>query len=644
MPFICSTRPLLILCGASALAIAAGVAARTAPSDYRDLNHNGRLDPYEDNKLPAGRRVEDLLGRMTLAEKAGTMMHGTAPGIGDAVGHSNDGYDLAKARAIIVDNGVTSLITRLSMAPADLAEQNNRLQRLAGQSRLGIPLTISTDPRNHFQAVLGASTRGGGFTLWPETLGLAALGDPSVVRQFGDVARREYRAVGIHMALSPQADLASEPRWPRGTATFGSDPVKVSALVGAYIQGFQHGSAGIARDGVATVVKHWVGYGAEPEGFDAHNYYGRIVRHDDASFARHVAAFDGAFAAHVAGVMPTYPIIAGVTLNGRPLEQVGAGFSRQLLTGLLRGNKKFNGLILSDWGITNDCPTACSAPTRERPQTPAAIAMPWGVEAMTKVDRFAKAVDAGMDQFGGVDDPAPLIAAVAAGKVTPARLDESVRRILMLKFEQGLFDNPYVDASAAATTVGNATDLAAAEAAQRAAQVLLQNRNALIPVRSGRRVWLYGMDAAAARAAGLIVVDDPTKAELALVRVSTPSEKLHPYAFFGSRQNEGRLDFHADDPGYVAILRATAVVPTIVAVDMDRPAILTNIRDCAAAMLAVFGASDAAVLDVVTGKARARGRLPFELPSSMASVARQNPARSDDSASPLFKAGAGIVE
>lgn len=644
MPFICSTRPLLVLCGASALAIAAGVAARTAPSDYRDLNHNGRLDPYEDTKLPAERRVEDLLGRMTLAEKAGTMMHGTAPGIGDATGRSQDGYNLAKARAIIVDNGVTSLITRLSMAPADLAEQNNRLQRLAEQSRLGIPLTISTDPRNHFQAVLGASTRGGGFTLWPETLGLAALGDPSVVRQFGDVARREYRAVGIHMALSPQADLASEPRWPRGTATFGSDPVKVSALVGAYIQGFQHGSAGVARDGVATVVKHWVGYGAEPQGFDAHNYYGRIVRHDDASFARHVAAFDGAFAAHVAGVMPTYPIIAGVTLNGRPLERVGAGFSRQLLTGLLRGNKKFNGLILSDWGITNDCPTACSAPTRERPQTPAAIAMPWGVEAMTKVDRFAKAVDAGMDQFGGVDDPAPLIAAVAAGKVTPARLDESVRRILMLKFEQGLFNNPYVDASAAATTVGNATDLAAAEAAQRAAQVLLQNRNALIPVRSGRRVWLYGVDAAAARAAGLIVVDDPTKGELALVRVGTPSEKLHPYAFFGSRQNEGRLDFKSGDPDYVAILKATATVPTVVAVDMDRPAILTNVRDRAAAILAVFGASDAALLDVVTGKAKARGRLPFELPSSMAAVERQNPARSDDVAVPLFKTGTGIVQ
>ncbi|MGP7795567.1 glycoside hydrolase family 3 N-terminal domain-containing protein [Sphingomonas sp. CLY1604] len=303
-----------------------------------------------------------------------------------------------------------------------------------------MPLTISTDPRNHFQAVLGASTRGSGFTLWPEPLGFAALGNPGVVRRIGDVARREYRAVGIHMALSPQADLASEPRWPRGTATFGSDPAKVSALVVAYVQGFQHGTAGVSKDRVATVVKHWVGYGAEPRGFDAHNHYGRTVRLDNASFAQHVAAFDGAFAAGVAGVagvsgvMPTYPIIAGVTLGGRPLEQVGAGFNRQLLTGLLRGRKKFAGLIMSNWGTTNDCPIACSTPTRERPQTPAAIAMSWGVEAMDRVDRFVKAVDAGMDQFGGVDDPAPLIAAAEAGKVSvaprsvrQARTDAEVR-------------------------------------------------------------------------------------------------------------------------------------------------------------------------------------------------------------------------
>ena len=618
----------------------AALTAQTEPPRYRDLNHNGRMDPYEDPKLTPDERADDLVKRMTLAEKAGAMMHGTAPGIGNAIGRSDTGYDLVKAHAIIVDNGVNSLITRLALPPAKLAEQNNALQRIAEQSRLGIPITISTDPRNHFQAVLGASTAGGGFSLWPETLGMAALGDLAVVRRFGDVARREYRAVGIHMALSPQADLASEPRWPRGTATFGSDPAKVSALVGAYIAGFQHGTDGVARDGVATVVKHWVGYGAEPNGFDAHNYYGRIAKLDDASFARHVSAFDGAFAAHAAGIMPTYPIISGVTLDGKPLEAVGAGFNRQLLTGLLRGQKHFAGLILSDWAITNDCPAACSAPTAAAPQTPSAIAMPWGVEPLTKVDRFAKGVAAGLDQFGGVDDPAPLLAAVRAGKVDEARLDESVRRIMILKFEQGLFDNPYVDAASAGRLVGNPADTAQADAAQRSAQVLLQNTG-LIPVRGPRKIWLYGVDPSAARGRGLVVVDDPGKADLAIVRVATPSEKLHLNAFFGSRQNEGRLDFRPGDPAYDAILKAS-VVPTVLAVDMDRPAILTNVRGRAGAILAIFGASDAALLDVVTGRAKPRGRLPFELPSSMAAVTAQDPAKSDDSTAPLFAVGAGI--
>jgi beta-glucosidase len=138
------------------------------------------------------------------------------------------------------------------------------------------------------------------------------------------------------------------------------------------------------------------------------------------------------------------------------------------------------------------------------------------------------------------------------------------------------------------------------------------------------------------------VVENPGQADLAIVRAVTPSDKLHPYHFFGSRQNEGRLDFRDGDPAYEAIKAAASAVPTIVAVNMDRPAILTNIRDKAAALIVTFGASDAALLDVVTGKAVARGRLPFELPSSMAAVAAQDPAVPDDSAQPLYPRGAGI--
>ena len=621
-------------------AVLLAIGAARAPA-YRDLDHNGRLDPYEDRRLTPEARTADLLGRMTLEEKAGTMMHGTLP-LARASAGSVSGYDLAAAARLIGDRHVTSLITRLTINPTDFARQNNQLQRIAEQTRLGIPVTISTDPRHHFQALAGVSTAGG-FSKWPETLGFAALGDAAAVRRFAAVAAREYRAVGIQMALSPQADLATEPRWPRGFGTFGSDPALVSALAGAYVEGFQGGAAGPGRTGVATVVKHWVGYGAEPDGFDAHNRYGRTVRLDQASFAQHLAAFRGALAARSAGVMPTYAIVDGVTLDGRPLPPVGAGFNRPLLTDLLRGTQGFRGLILSDWAITATCADACSAPTAQRPQTRDDLAMPWGVETLSTVERFARGVDAGLDQFGGVDDPAPLLAAVREGRIAVTRIDESVRRILLLKFRLGLFDDPYVDPARAGQVVGSAASRAEADAVQRRALVLIENRGAILPLRKPKKVWLHQVGAAAARAAGLTVVGSPRDADVAIVRTHAPFETLHPYHFFGARHHEGRLDFRDGDADYEAVKATAAAVPTIVVVDMDRPAVLTNIRDKAGAIVAAFGASDAAVIDVLTGRAKARGRLPFELPSSMAEVERQNPARPDDTARPLYRRGTGIL-
>ena len=637
---------ILLRLAAAALAtsaLAGGVVrAQAQDAGYRDLNHNGRLDPYEDRRVPTAARVDDLLAQMTAEEKIGSLLHGSLRAVDSEIGRSSMGYDLAAARTAIAGRKVTSFITRLTIDPAELARQNNAIQRLAEGTRLGIPVTISTDPRHHFQGVLGASSTGGGFSQWPETLGFAAIGDAALVRQFGEIARKEYRAVGIHMALSPQADLATEPRWPRGNGTFGADPATVSVLAGAYVQGFQGGSGGLARDGVAAVVKHWVGYGAQPQGFDAHNYYGRYAKLDDRSFALHVAAFKGALEARAAGVMPAYPIVQGVTLDGKALPPVAPGFNKPLLAGLLRGGEKYDGLILSDWAITVDCPESCTAPTAAAPQRPGAIATPWGVERLTPTERYVAGIDAGIDQFGGVDDPAPLLDAWRAGKIAPAQLDAAVRRVLTIKFQLGLFDDPYVDPAIATRVVGSAAARAAGEAAQRRALVLLEDRGGLLPLRA-RRVWAYGIDPAAVRAAGLTPVDDPARADAAIVRVATPSEMLHPHHFFGSRQHEGRLDFRAGDRGYDAIVRAAATVPTLVVIDIDRPAILTNVKDKARAMLVAFGASDAAVLDVATGRAKAAGRLPYELPSSMAAVEAQDPALPDDSAAPLYRRGAGII-
>src|SRR2546430_2416014 len=390
---------------------------------FKDLDRKGKVDPYEDWRLTPEVRARDLVARMTLEEKAGTMMHGTArtpsemgvPGAGGA-------YDTVVNRALIDSAKVTSMITRLGGDPGSLAAQNNTLQEIAEHTRLGIPLTISTDPRSHFQYVPGASVRSNQFWQGPEPLGLAAIGDASLVRHFGDIARREYRAVGIQMALSPQADVATEPRWSRVNGTFGEDAALAERMVRAYVEGFQHGTRGVDSAAVATVVKHWVGYGAAREG----------------------------------------------------------------------------------------------APAGERPSF-ADVGMPWGVESLTMRARFVKAVQAGVDQFGGTERGDMLVDAVRAGKLTEARLDSSVARILALKFALGLFEDPYVDASSAPQRVGTDAFRAAALGAQHRALVLLENKGALLPLRhtarqSPLRVYLHGVASTAVAHEGWAVVANPAQA------------------------------------------------------------------------------------------------------------------------------------
>jgi beta-glucosidase len=611
---------------------------------FRDLNGNGVLDPYEDWRLPASARAKDLVSRMTLEEKAGMMMHGTArsAGPGGAVGFGT-GYDTASIGKLIRGVGVNSFITRLSGDPRTLAAGDNALQEIGEKTRLGIPLTISTDPRNHFQYTLGASSQPGRFSQWPETLGLAATRDAALVRRFADIARQEYRAVGIEETLSPQADLATEPRWSRISGTFGEDADLSRALVKAYVEGFQHGASGVDSAGVLAVVKHWVGYGAQKNGLDSHSSYGRIANFTSGDLDLHVEPFLGAFAAHVASVMPTYSILEGAKLNGRPLEQVGAGFNRQLLTDLLRKRYGFEGVILTDWAITNDCTEVCrnGFPAGERP-TFAGVGMPWGVEDMPKVDRFAKAVNAGVDQFGGTEEAQFLVEGVQTGKITESRINESVYRIALQKFKQGLFENPYVDTLAAARVVGNAQFQTEATAAQRRSLVLLENKNDILPLATrGKRVFLHGVDSATVARYGFTVVTDLAHADLAIVRTSAPFQTLHPNYVFGAMWHEGDLGFRTGDKEFEEIKRITAAVPTFVTVYLDRPAILSELKDRASALVGNFGVSDAALLDVLTGVAQPEGKLPFELPSSMQEVEAQRSSVPHDTAHPLYRIGFG---
>lgn len=590
---------------------------------FKDHNGNGQLDPYEDWRLPPGQRARDLLSRMSLLEKAGAMLHANPPAVGgNGLPGAGARWDLDALQDLILRRHVGTVLNRLQAGAADLARQANALQAIAEAGPLGVPALLSTDPRSHFSHSQGVSVAAGGFTQWPDAAGFGAIGDADLVHKFSNSVRQEYRAVGIRVALSPMADLAMNPRWHRCNGCFGSEPGAVAALVNAYVSGMQAGVQGLNPASVVSVAKHWVGYGATgPEGFDAHNHYGRHLGANSAAIEDHIQAFTGAFAAGVGSVMPAYSLPpAGLHVAGSAgeIERVGIGFNRQLIGEVLRGRFGFDGVVISDWHITDDCSTACinGAQPGQLPG-PADIAMPWGVEPLSKAERFAKAIDAGVDQFGGADDPQWIVGLVRSGHVSEARIDRAVLRILVQKFQLGLFEDPFVDDSLAAQRVGQPSTQALSLQAQQRSVVLLKHAPALLPLRPAARLYLHGFDSASAveaQARGIRVVDRPESADVALVALSTPHEALHPRHFFGSRYREGDTGFREDDPALDALRHISSRVPTIVSIYLERPADLARVAPLAQAIVAHFGLQTQALLDVLTGTHPPSASLPYDLP------------------------------
>ncbi len=584
---------------------------------FRDLNKNGRLDPYEDPRLPAEERVEDLLSRLALEEKAGLMFHQVA-GIDDH-GYYGDEH----TRDFLLGRLINHFNVYQLPEPRAAAEWHNNLQRLAEQTRLGIPITISSDPRHAFTANPATSMAAGHFSQWPEPIGLAATRDEALVREFADIARQEYVAVGIRVALHPQADLATEPRWARIHGTFGEDAELASRLVRAYILGFQGETLGPTS--VACMTKHFPGGGPQLDGEDPHFSYGREQVYPGGRFDYHLLPFEAALAAGTAQMMPYYGMPVGTEY-----EEVGFGFNKGVLEGLLRGRYGFDGVICSDWTLLED--VYLPPPADERIE-----ARCWGVEQLGVDERMLRALDAGVDQFGGESCTEVLLELVESGRVPESRLDVSARRILRDKFRLGLFDDPYVDPEAAAELVGNERFRAAGEEAQRRAIVLLANRDGRLPLRDRPRLYVEGVDREVARRHAE-VVDSPELADLALLRLRAPYEQRS--GFLQGIFHAGDLDFKGEEKE--RILDVLRRVPTIVDVFLERPAVIPELAEQSAALLGSFGAGDEAVLDVVFGRFAPTGRLPFELPSSMDAVRAQLPDVPCDSADPLFPFGFGL--
>jgi beta-glucosidase len=585
---------------------------------FRDLNHNGTLEPYEDSTLATDRRVEDLLASMTLDEKAGLLF--VASITPDPLGPSAEDRDRVAGQLI---NHFGLLAIR---DMREIAAWQNRMQELAAETRLGIPLTLASDPRHAFSTNPFASWGAAGMSQWPEPIGLAAIGDEELAERFGDVARREYLAAGLRVAIHPMADLATEPRWTRISGTFGEDADLASRILSAYVRGFQGSRLG--PESVSTIVKHFPGAGPQKDGEDAHFEYGKEQVYPGGNFDYHLRPFEAALAAGASQVMPYY----GVPI-GTEYEEIGFGFNRGVITGLLRERFGFDGIVLTDWCLLTEIGSgANTSPPRA-----------WGAEHLSIEERILAIFDAGCDQIGGEACPDLVVALVRSGRLAESRIDVSARRILREKFVLGLFDDPYVNLDAP-TAIGSAAFVEEGLAAQCAAHTLLKNvtpvgvHQPFLPLAAGSSAYLIGIDNDIA-ADYVRVAESIDQAECAIVRVEAPYEKrpgaIEQYFHAGS------LEFDRETLDW--LLPILERLPTVVVVHLDRPAVLTPVATRACAVLGEFGASDTAVLEVVTGRRHPQGKLPFNLPSSMNEVLTQRSDVPFDMPNPLYRFGHGLA-
>ena len=596
--------------------------------EFRDLNKNGKLDAYEDYRVNIEDRITNLIGQMSLEEKAGTMFITMAA--------MNSNGDLSETKSflnpisyivegnseMVLGKNMNHLNTLQSTSPEAMVVWHNNIQKLAERTRLGIPITLATDPRHGVPNAPGASIYSPFFSSWPSTLGLAATRDSALVRSFGDIARQEYKALGFRLTLSPMADLATEPRWGRINGTFGEDAELAATMTKAYILGFQGDT--INENSVECMVKHFSGGGPQEDGRDAHFPPGR-QRYKGGNFNYHLIPFvKGAFAAGAAQVMPYYGIPMGQTT-----EDVGFGYNKDIITGLLRNKYKFDGIVCTDWGLVSD------AKIFGYTLKPASA---HGVEQLTAKQRIEKIINAGSDMFGGEALPNLVIELVKEGKISEKRIDSSVRRILKEKFRLGLFDHPYLD-PAGVKVINNAGFAAKGIEAQQKSLVLLKNDANILPLKAGTKIFLEGFNKEETK--GLVnLVNDAASADVIVLKIGTPdnagSEKYILQRLF----NHGSLAF--SDKEEARLLKIIQSKPTITVINLQRPAVIPGINKYTKALIADFSSQDNVILDLIMGKFKPTGKLPFELPSSMEEVLKQKEDMPYDTQNPLYKFGAGI--
>lgn len=603
---------------------------------FIDLNGNGSLDVYEDWRLDADTRAADLVSQMTVREKIAQMQHPTyLP--------RSDGKIAPYLEKYCSDYGIGMLLIRELNSVQTAAETMNAVQEYAEASRLGVPVLVSMDSVHGLSYVSGATVTG-------HNLALAATRDEELVTRLAEISRDEHIAIGVRMTLSPESDIASEPRWGRVMETFGEDPDLVTQMVRTQIVAFQNGEDGLNPDGIVACIKHFPGAGPQMDGKDT-----SPIVSDEETLQIHLQPYYAAIEVNVGSVMPYYSVPLALDMENSAIG------SKAALQDLLREQMGFEGIIQTDWGMIWAIQEGLGTMTGEEVSDEEAIII--GV-TQSRVDGI------GGESIRLIDQMEEL---TAEGKIDEDILTAAATRIVKAKFELGVFENPYCDVDYAVSFVGNEEHTAVNLEAAEKAMTLLKNDGVLpLTQDAGQNILVCGpraddmaslvggwsseqegltIAAAIAAYAGdsdtvtyiaddVVAIAEAAKdADVVIVSVGEPSYQHDPPWGYDT------LEITSSQQEILETVKANTNGQIITVVTGGRPYILTWCDENTNAILEAYYPGQQggiAIAETIFGLNNPTGKTPMQFPRDMDSVNEQASDVSFDLENPLYDYGWGL--
>lgn len=603
---------------------------------FIDLNGNGSLDVYEDWRLDADTRAADLVSQMTVREKIAQMQHPTyLP--------RSDGKIAPYLEKYCSDYGIGMLLIRELNSVQTAAETMNAVQEYAEASRLGVPVLVSMDSVHGLSYVSGATVTG-------HNLALAATRDEELVTRLAEISRDEHIAIGVRMTLSPESDIASEPRWGRVMETFGEDPDLVTQMVRTQIVAFQNGEDGLNPDGIVACIKHFPGAGPQMDGKDT-----SPIVSDEETLQIHLQPYYAAIEVNVGSVMPYYSVPLALDMENSAIG------SKAALQDLLREQMGFEGIIQTDWGMIWAIQEGLGTMTGEEVSDEEAIII--GV-TQSRVDGI------GGESIRLIDQMEEL---TAEGKIDEDILTAAATRIVKAKFELGVFENPYCDVDYAVSFVGNEEHTAVNLEAAKKAMTLLKNDGVLpLTQDAGQNILVCGpraddmaslvggwsseqegltIAAAIAAYAGdsdtvtyiaddVVAIAEAAKdADVVIVSVGEPSYQHDPPWGYDT------LEITSSQQEILETVKANTNGQIITVVTGGRPYILTWCDENTNAILEAYYPGQQggiAIAETIFGLNNPTGKTPMQFPRDMDSVNEQASDVSFDLENPLYDYGWGL--